>query len=193
MGICFVFYRKVRAKLLGVVDNLHLIVWVVECVGDFFLQFPYQRFSFSSSIWEREGDGLVALQELILFIQCGDGLCSFSFNDVWRWWILFVGGITRGSALFLLMRWRMLVWPGFWLSRFSMWLVHVHSNWDTGQSVLICDKHLFEEFRCFVTRMVFDCYLYIFQSVLTMKGDSQLNRSNKNFYLCFTSQHGYMF
>ena len=49
--IGFVFDRKVGAKFFGVVDNSHLVVWVVERIGDGFL---HPQYSFLSSIQERE-------------------------------------------------------------------------------------------------------------------------------------------
>ena len=52
--IGFVFDRKVGAKFFGVVNNLHLVVWVVERIGDGFLHFLHPQFSFLSSIRERE-------------------------------------------------------------------------------------------------------------------------------------------
>ena len=79
LWIGIVFERKGGAKYFGVVNNLYLVVWFVERIGDGFL---HHQFSFLSSIREREGDSLVVFQGLILFIQCGDGLCSFSVNDV---------------------------------------------------------------------------------------------------------------
>ena len=94
MWIGFVFDRKVGAKFFGVVDNLHLVVWVVKRIGDGFLHFLHQQFSFLSSIREREGDSLVVFQGLILFVQCVDSLCSFSVNDVINHfvWIVVEGG-----------------------------------------------------------------------------------------------------
>ena len=82
MWVGFVFDRKVGANLFGVVNNLHLVIWVVERIGDGFLHFLHHQFSYLSSIPEREGDSPVVFQGLILFIQCNDGLCSFSVNDV---------------------------------------------------------------------------------------------------------------
>ena len=79
MWLGFVFDRKVGAKFFGVVNNLHLVVWVVKRIGNGFL---HHQFSFLSSIREREDDSLVGVQRLILFIQCDDGFCSFSVNDV---------------------------------------------------------------------------------------------------------------
>ena len=77
MWIGFVFDRKVGVEFFGVVDKLTpSVVWVVERTSDGFFHFLHQQFSFLSSIRKREGDSLVAFQELILFIQCGDGLCS---------------------------------------------------------------------------------------------------------------------
>ena len=94
MWVGFVFDRKVGAKFFGVVNNVHFVVWVVERIGDGFLHFLHHQFSFLSSIREREGDSLVVVQVLILFIQCGDGLCSFSVNGVINHfvWIVVEGG-----------------------------------------------------------------------------------------------------
>ena len=49
MWIGFVFGRKVGAKFFGVVDNSHLVVWVVERIGDCFRCFP--RFDPLHSVW----------------------------------------------------------------------------------------------------------------------------------------------
>ena len=62
MWIGFVFDRKVGANLFGVVNNLHLVIWVVERIGDGFLHFLHHQFSFLSFIRERDGNSLVVFE-----------------------------------------------------------------------------------------------------------------------------------